>query len=135
MESLVSASSSNVWFGRAKLELPVIEQMELHAYFAPMRELTDAEAIAFRKQATIERPYLPSRAGKVWAKAVMLLDHPPMRAPTEIRKKGQRVPPRSPESRVIVKALVRPEIDTKRIAEILVNLARADADPGAFQQN
>ena len=42
-------------------ELETIEEMELHAYYAPMRDLIDEEAILFRKQATLPSRRLMSR--------------------------------------------------------------------------
>ncbi len=121
--------------GSAFIELETIEEMELHAYFAPMRDLTDDQAIAFRKQATIERPYLPSRAGKSYARALPFLDNPSPTVPTDMPKHTGRHALRPPGSVVTVKSLARPEVDTKRLARLLIQLAKADLDNESAEWN
>lgn len=109
-------------------ELETIEEMELHAYFAPMRDLSDEQALAFRIEATTERPYLPARAGKSYARAIPFLDNP---WPTEPIVKAPTIgrhARRHPDSVVTIKTVARPEVDIHKLARALMGLIEETSD-------
>jgi len=66
-----------IWFCNLKTlyaVLPVQHQIDLHAYFAPTKELTDEERIDHRKIISRDFPDLPARAGRYYSRMQDLYD-------------------------------------------------------------
>ena len=104
------------------------QQMEVHTFYLPSQILADKEAIAHRKQITQEQPSLPHRAGKLFPRLLQESkamaqrmayeqDHP---------RAGKLKAQAQPRGKVKVKvfALANPEPDTKKIAKVMLELAR-----------
>lgn len=100
------------------------QQMELHAFFQPTKELTDEEAIEHRRTITTQHPSLPSRTGKSFklaeAQAKRLqqqLEHESPQDPT----KPVRMPVPRGKQHITVYGLARPKVDVKELAEALLD--------------
>lgn len=107
------------------------DQLTLHQYFAPSKELSDDELLAHRQAVTLEEPSLPNQAGKTWARLQRIIAgqeaaytyaparHQPSRVPAGSRGKRHNI---------IVTSVLRPEPDVRKIAEALIKIALADAE-------
>lgn len=99
--------------------------MELHAYFAPYKELTDKEAITHRRQVTYDHPSLPHRAGKLYARL-----HKQALADRDRLAKATTAPVTArPESnpargKLTARSIARPEPDLRKLALLLLDVAR-----------
>lgn len=100
------------------------QQMAVHAFFQPSKDLTDEEALEHRRTITVEEPSLPNRAGKgylgIERAAYELhrrLEKEPSQDPT--------LPVRLPKNMRTIKVapIARPEVDVERLAEALLDLA------------
>ena len=107
-------------------ELTPGEQWRLHHFFKPSHDLSDLELLQHREQVTKTRPSLPRQAGRALAKlqsaaavvAVEGVRRAKAPAPVKIRRsRGER--------RLVVRAVVRPEPDIKKLAQALLEMARA----------
>ena len=104
--------------------LTPIEQWQLHDYFQPSKDLTDAELLKHRAEITRKRPALPQQAGKALTKlyaaaATLSLQgvrraHQPMPAKYARQKVGQ----------IQVYGVVKPEIDLEKLAKALLEIAK-----------
>jgi hypothetical protein len=116
---------------KAWLEFPRIysalsprQQWDIHAYFQPSKELTDAQLREHRRSISASQPSLPHRAGR----AFVVIDDTYQRAAALPDRK------RSPLSDHPVKDVVRtypimkPEPDSKRLAKAFIRLAQAMYD-------
>lgn len=98
------------------------QQWDIHAYFQPHRQWSDAGLLAYRKQVTIADPSLPHRAGRALKKLIENTRHMEalaVQASTSTDSKhhiGNMKP-------VAIYPLVKPEIDTHKIARALVGYA------------
>lgn len=99
-----------IWQERPELfaRLTPEEQWQLHDYFQPSVELTEAVALEHRKSITKQQPSLPARAGKILARF-----HASLRSNQPILGKDRHVG-----------ALARPTIDDQKIARACIELAR-----------
>lgn len=110
----------NAWtFGR----LDPMDEMDLHAYFAPTKTFTDEQAIAHRAAITTQYPSLPQSAGRAYARALVYLGK--RSAPQPIVKR--------PARRVTVKAddisvctVMRPEPDVPKLIRALKRIRDED---------
>jgi len=84
------------------------EQWEFHDFYQPSKHLTSAELTAHLMTVTTEQPSLPARAGKTFRRFY-----------TEMVNAATNHPPRPGTG-----ALVRPEIDTQKLARACIALAR-----------
>lgn len=103
------------------------EQWELHGFFRLAEPLTDEQALAHRREVTAEDSSLANRAGKAYARLlseVAANDARLAAMPTSLppRKRGDPKPTRN----ITVRTLVRPEIDYKRLAQALYEMALLD---------
>lgn len=102
------------------LEFSPTEQMAIHGFFAPSKDLDDDALIEHRTEITARQPSLPQRAGRAVRfldqiersavyrqdRAAELVQNPPPRRP-----KGQRIPHHRGSHNLTVRAVMRPEID------------------------
>lgn len=93
------------------------DQRYLHDYFRPSEELTSSNALKHRRQITQERPSLPACAGR----ALKHLANPEPQVSDEDRPGKHRL---------LVYPLVRPKIDTEKLAKALFDLARRELEGG-----
>ncbi|WP_137243926.1 hypothetical protein [Plantibacter flavus] len=103
------------------------EQWELHGFFRLAEPLTDEQALAHRREVTAEDPSLANRAGKAYVRLLSEVSANDARlaampASLPPRKKGDPRPTRN----ITVRTLVRPEIDYKRLAHALYEMALLD---------
>jgi hypothetical protein len=102
------------------------QQLELHAFYQPSKNLTDDESSAHRQQISQEQPSLPNRAGKLFAEVE--------RYTRAIRERMEQQPPQDPAQRVRVPVgqtqrhihvlpLARSEVDIVKLAGALLDLA------------
>lgn len=121
----------HLWFdldGFAIAQLSPREQMDLHAFYAPTEPYDDAQALKYRKEARREQSELPQRAGRAYARLLIveraLLErrhNPPVVAPA-----GKRTNRRRKDLVIRVNGLVRPTPDYDGLARAL--LWQADVD-------
>lgn len=121
-----------VWELRSDLlgNLAYFEQRDLHRFFAMSHEMYDDDALAYRREVTRQSSSLPSQAGRAYAKLERVIAEDRARRATPatktVRAKGsprlQRV--------VTVKGIAQPEIDARRVARLLVDLAVQDEKSG-----
>lgn len=108
--------------------LDPIEEMELHAFFAPTKNLTDEEAFDHRRLVSKRDPSLPQRAGRAFAQAKVFLGRAPesVSAPaTPIKSVGRSKPVRG---EVIVYSVQRPEPDVQRVIEVLRRIEKEQTE-------
>jgi len=113
---------------RLYAELTSLEQWQLHDYFQPSKDWPDEQLLEHRAAISAKRPSLPHQAGralnKFHASAAHLAvrriraAHTPARVAAGSRKRGDRV--------ITVKAVVRPEIDYKKLTQALIGLAKQE---------
>jgi hypothetical protein len=109
------------WFdhrGWTFSRLEPIEEMDLHAYFAPTKDLTDEQAIAHRREASKRDPSLPQRAGRAFARASEYLGKYPELQPSASFVKTQT----GPRGEIIVHSVLRPELDVSKLVLALMRL-------------
>ena len=87
------------------------QQWDVHDYYRPSEKLTSKQLLAHRRHITKTRPALPQRASKA---LMVLAGIAPVPKPTSV-KYGKR--------RIVVRALVQPQIDVERLARALMALA------------
>ncbi|MEC5152461.1 hypothetical protein [Cryobacterium sp. GrIS_2_6] len=110
--------------GTAFVMLIPTEQVTLHDYYEPAREMGFLESVEHRRQISRTRPSLPHQAGRAFARIQPFLDMPmseistppPM---TNIPGKKRR--------RVSVFSQVNAHIDPAVIAKIIIAAAKEDA--------
>jgi hypothetical protein len=112
-------------------DLSVAEQHQLFDYFWPSRKMTDRELLIYRKAITLLRPSLPQQAGRALSKlyarlaarAVVQLREP-RRSLSRARHHG--------DHHISVRAVVRPEVDVRRLVRAILAVADGDAqDPAS----
>jgi len=109
-------------------EVSPTDQWLLHDFFKPDRGLTDLEMLRHRDVITQQRPSLPHQAGRALSRfwdttaRVGLKRVAKSKAPAT---PAQRV--RQADRHLVVKALVKPEIDVKKLARVFVMLAEQRA--------
>ena len=102
------------------------QQLDLHGFYAPYRDLTDTEAITHRRQVTADHPSLPNSAGKLYVRFFThvqqvqerLQQQPPQLATSKAPT------PRTGRRNIQVRALARPEPDLQKVAKALLEVAR-----------
>lgn len=101
------------------------QQLEVHRFFQPYKELTDEEALVHRKKISAEEPSLANRAGKLY----LLIEAEAHR----LRSQLENEPPQDPTKRVRVGThrgnrevrvvpLAKPKVDAMKMAEALLTL-------------
>lgn len=100
------------------------EQWDLHQFFQPYKTLSDDELIAHRQAVTQQSSSLPHQAGRALKKlevaaAAMARERAQPPDPPEGKRKRQSL--RGP---LVVRSLVRPESDAKKLARVLLELVR-----------
>jgi hypothetical protein len=115
--------------GAAFANLPGYAQRELHDYFAPTADLTDAEAIAHRVAMTKAFPALPQSAGRIFAALRASLEGRPNQIVDRYREATTTPYTVAGKSRTIrVSAVSRPKVDVHYLTMALLQLARDDVD-------
>lgn len=110
--------------GTAFVMLIPTEQVTLHDYYEPAREIGFLDSIEHRRQISRTRPSLPHQAGRAFARIQPFLDIPmseistPPPTTSIPGKKGRRV---------IVFSQVNANIDPVAIANIIIAAAKEDA--------
>lgn len=107
--------------------LSATEQWHLHDFFQPTKDWTEERLLVHRAQITEQRPSLPHQAGRALAKldaaaarvAVLRVRDQAATQP----KSPKRTSARSKDRQVRVLGVVKPEIDTTRLARAIVMLA------------
>ena len=91
----------------------------------------DEDAIAYRQEQTKREPSLPHKAGRAYAhfEQIIAVDRE-QRALQPITKTVPMHGAKRPKKTVRVTGLVRPELDAKKFAEILVRVAIEDQKNG-----
>jgi hypothetical protein len=117
------------WFDRGGSiigRLDPIDQMDLHAFFAHSRDLTDEQALAHRIAATAQYPSLPQIAGRLYAKIHADLGTRPAPAPVSTTSR------RKPETNVKVEAfgLMRPTPNMEKLYDALFMMAERELRGG-----
>ena len=103
------------------------EQWQLHDFYRPSEDLSEEQLIAHRAKITAARPSLPHQAVRAlekldaaaanWAvKAVRPREPAP--APARRKGRGQR------EHNLVIRSVVRPKIDTAKLSQAIILLAR-----------
>jgi hypothetical protein len=105
-------------------ELSPTEQWLLHDFFKPDRVLTDLELLQHRDEITQQRPSLPHQAGRAlnqfWDATAQLAVKRVARAKAPAAP-ARRV--RQADRHLSVKAIVKPELDAKKLARAFIWLA------------
>jgi hypothetical protein len=118
--------------------LTAAEQWQLHDFFKPTKDWTDDEVLAHRAEITTQRPSLPHQAGRALAKIDEIA---PQLAVIGVRRR--HAPPAKPARRtnvrdqdrhITVRAVVKPEIDTERLAKVVIAMAEHLAKQKAEQR-
>jgi hypothetical protein len=115
---------------------PFDQQRDVHAYYQPTQDLSDAELLIYRRVITKEQPSLPARASKAFSQMERSYVWASKRAEgsdTKLRKLiGEMALHTSSSSaggrHVATAAVVNPNFDTQRLARILVDYARRQAE-------
>jgi hypothetical protein len=95
--------------------LPASEQRYLHDYFRPSEDLTSDEALEHRAQVSQEQPSLPQCAGRAVGHLRAELAAIPVVALQPAIGRGKR--------RVVISAVVRPELDGDALVRALLRAA------------
>lgn len=106
------------------------QEMELHAYYQPTKQMTNKEAMNHRHQITAQYPNLPNRAGKgvarVEAEALCVMrlqeDEPPQ-DPT----KRIRMPARRGKGYAREVPLAKPEVDVNHLTKAVLDYFESEA--------
>ncbi|WP_448238432.1 hypothetical protein [Microbacterium paulum] len=102
-------------------ELELYEQHSLHDFFAMSRELFDDDALIYRREVSKRWPSLPQKAGRAYTRFEQVVARDTANRERE-REKVTTIPMRGatrPKKVVTVKALANPELDARRMAQIL----------------
>jgi hypothetical protein len=98
------------------------EQWRLHAYFQPSKDLTNDELLVHRREITAQQPNLPHQAGRALAKLqAAAAQHALQRV--RLAKRPLDKTPRTGKRNITVRGVVKPEVDTKRLARAFIALA------------
>jgi hypothetical protein len=133
---------------RAFLTLTYNQQRDLHDFYCPAKDLTDAELLAHRETITKQWPNLPQRAGKAYRKAeriyleaMRIADGDEAIFTAYMRSKEHHFvgKPDRKGRRITLAPLARPDLDARAIAKAVLALANeltqnpdlADALPAA----
>ncbi len=113
------------------------DQLALHAYFAPSKDLDESGLLALRQAISVEYPSLPSQAGKAWARLQRILDGQELPYPLTRPRRRQpvEVGSRRKAHNIIVYGELRPEPDVRRIARAIVTMAVHDAEKEIEEQS
>jgi hypothetical protein len=106
-------------------EISPTDQWLLHDFFRPDRDLTDLELLQHRDEITEQRPSLPHQAGRAlnrfWDATAQLA----------VKRVARAKAPATPAKRVrqadrhlSVKAIVKPDLDAKKLARAYIWLAQ-----------
>jgi hypothetical protein len=102
------------------------DQRHLHDYYVPTKDLTDDEVLAHRRTISHAHPSLPHGAGRAYSAFDQVAAR---RAPQPMPRRvaGQK---RAHHGRgqVVIRALVQPEIDVRKLSRLLLAMA-TDAKP------
>jgi hypothetical protein len=101
--------------------LDAMDQYALHRYFAPTKDLSDREALERRRAVTAKLPSLPQEAGKAWACFEAARAAP---APVHVAVPYGRRRGKNQDFEVRVSAVLRPDVDFKRLARVLLDIVR-----------
>lgn len=102
------------------------DQCTLHDYYKPSMGLTEDPAISYRQAVTAKWPSLPHRAGKAYAEFTKVIAQLEAAPPQPKRIPGRR---RTNKSYAIrTEGLVRPDVDFDKLARVLLDIARDQAE-------
>jgi len=101
--------------------LESLDEMELHAYFAPTKDFTDEQAIAHRNDVSRQNPSLPQQAGHAYARALRYLGKRPVPQPS-VKASKQRSGTKG--GAIAIRTIRNPDPDIKGLAQYLVQLTR-----------
>ncbi|MFL6098595.1 MAG: hypothetical protein ACJ71T_01420 [Actinomycetales bacterium] len=105
-------------------EISPIDQWLLHDFFVPDRDLSDLELLAYRDRVAEQRPSLPHQAGRALSRFWEAAAHAGL-----LRVRRAKVPAgvtkrvRQADRHLVVKPLVRPEIDVHKLARAFLWMA------------
>lgn len=98
------------------------DQCTLHEYYEPSMDLTDDQAITYRRAVTARWPSLPHRAGKAYAEFTKVIAQLEATPPSPKKLPGRR---RTNKSYAIrTEGLVRPDVDFDKLARVLLAMAK-----------
>jgi hypothetical protein len=96
------------------------QQWQIHEYFRPSEELTNEQLLEHRKDITIQHPSLPHQVGRNIKEFGQIL-----RSKSKSRATVSKYTNKRGQTRNIrVRSIVRPKIDTRRLARALIELDR-----------
>lgn len=110
------------------------EQLDLHHFFAPAKDLSEAELRTHRQAATANDRSLPQRAGRALAKLDAIHDEREDERFMEEQVRERQLKPVKTAGRSrqpVVYGVVRPEPDYEQIAKVLIEFARRQAQEAA----
>lgn len=107
--------------------LQTFEQRDLHRYFALSRDFYDDDALLYRREVTKLLPSLPAQAGRAYAHFERMIAADRLRRTQRPVVTSRTKSSPRPTRVVTVQALVEPELDVKRLARVLLDLAIEDA--------
>jgi hypothetical protein len=94
----------------------------VHRFFAPAKQFTDEEALAHRRAVTAKDPSLPHRVGKILRKQPVKASVAEQQVAREVGA-GAGAPvavgSAGREQQLIVRGVLRPEIDLRKLAQII----------------
>jgi hypothetical protein len=99
--------------GRFSLLTPT-QQWDVHDYYLPSHEFTEAELLVHRRQITLEHPTVPARASKAFK---ILID------PARSTRTAETVRTAPNGRQIRVRAVVQPEPNFEQLARALLSLA------------
>jgi hypothetical protein len=102
------------------------QQLEIHAFYQPSKDLTDEQVLAHREQISQAQPSLPNRAGKLLTRmetAARLLQERLDSQPDQDSTRRVRVSTSRGQRHIKVVPLARPEMDVRKLAVALLDLA------------
>lgn len=122
----------NQWIagdGAAFADLPLLEQRDLHDYYAPSVPMTEREALTHRSEMTKAFPSLPQTAGRAFQAISAAIDGMPNQIVDAHRDATTTIELIGGKRRSLrIAGIARTEIDHYKLARALVNLSKADVD-------
>jgi hypothetical protein len=119
--------------------LTAAEQWQLHDFFKPAKDWPKDVVLEHRAEISKQRPSLPHQAGRALAKIDEIA---PRLAIAGVRRRhapppakpARRANVRSKYQHITVRAVVKPEVDTERLAQVVIAMAEHLARERAKQR-
>lgn len=115
----------HIWLNDKTLftELSPNDQWHLHDFFVPAKDLTNADLLLHRTIITQQHPSLPHQAGRALNRFWGTTARVGLRRVAQAKAPATHKRIRPQDRRLIIKPLVRPEIDAHKLARAIINLA------------